>query len=198
MSFRFRIDGAAEIFKDPTGHYHHWTILSGQVVEGTLRRGDKMIIQSDHAQSLGTCLLDFSLVNNPLRDQVSAGEYTDPICIATWLPALSKADIAPGTGTACSPEEFHETIVWGLEHYPQRFLHDRGLNGRDLPCSDCSRALFRQWNVIHPDCAAVLRRLCDSPDAYIAQRARKILAMPMTEVASAQQRRHPKWMFWRR
>lgn len=40
MTFQFEIEEAFEVHGDPLGHYHHWTILAGRLLEGTIRRGD--------------------------------------------------------------------------------------------------------------------------------------------------------------
>ena len=42
--FEFQIIETVEIFKDPIGHYHHWTILFGRLAEGTMYPRDLICI----------------------------------------------------------------------------------------------------------------------------------------------------------
>src|SRR5262249_40627584 len=46
--FVFEFEETLEIHRDPGGHYHHFTVLVGRLLEGTLRSGSQAMLDTTH------------------------------------------------------------------------------------------------------------------------------------------------------
>jgi hypothetical protein len=175
MTFKFQIADAVEIFKDPNGHYHHWTVLVGRLVEGTMHLGDGIGIPAVDGTKIGARIGGFDAYRVRFGSEVSFDQYTDPFGVMVSSPAPSQREIAMSAATSLSASELHELAGWALRHRPARLLHDRGPNGRGLRCQDCTRPLYSQSPVLHADFKAILRDLQHDSAAYIADFARDII-----------------------
>jgi hypothetical protein len=116
MGFKFQITDAIEIFKDPIGHYHHWTDLIGSVIEGTTRVGDLICIPGVDGAGMCVPVRGFNAFRKDLGSEVSSGQYAGPICVFAGLPSPNKSEIGMGVATDGSHEKFHELILRELHH----------------------------------------------------------------------------------
>ena len=206
MMFKFQIAQSVEIFKDPMGHYHHWTILTGHLLEGTMHLYDAIFIPTVDGAKTCARIGGFEASHKSLGSQVSSGQQSGSIAVMVWSPAPSQREIAMGAATNGSPEEFHELAAWALRHRPARLIHDRGPDGFGLPCPDCTQLLYIAGPVLDPDFERELRPLCGHPDPYIAGRAQDIIDKAMSEAEykhsreqqKAADRKSDRWKFWRR
>ena len=194
MSFKFQIMDAAEIFRDPIGHYHHWTILAGHLLEGTVCVRDKICIPATDGTKMcavigGFDKFYFEAEKKDFGSEVSAGQYASPFGVMVRCPAPSEKEVARDLATGCSSEEFHELIGSSLHHKPTRLIHDRGPDGLGLPCGECTQILYHfARHVLHADFESALTDLCRHPDPYIAGRAQDIISKAMTEAEYGQWR----------
>lgn len=180
MTFKFQITDAMEIFKDPIGHYHHWTVLVGRLVEGTIHLADLMCIPAVDGTKMGARVGGFDAYRKRFGSELSSEDHTDPLGVIVWSPAPSRKEIAMGVATSSSLTEFHELAGWALQHRPARLLHDRGPERRGVPCPECMRSLFNDGPVLHAEFEPILRDLRHSSDNYIARTARDIIEKSMS------------------
>lgn len=207
MSFKFQIVGAAEIFRNPTGHYHHWTILIGHLLEGTMRLSDSICIPAADGSKMGAYIGGFDGFRTRFGDEVSVGKHSGPFGVMVRCPAPSQEEIARDLATGCSPEEFHELIEYALRDRPERLIHDRGPNGVGLPCQECTQKLYRLGlSVLHTDFESALADLFHHPSPYIAGRARDIISKAISETEynhqweqeeASQHASSSPWKFWK-
>jgi hypothetical protein len=203
MTFEFRIIDSVEIFKDPIGHYHHWTCLVGRLVHGTMHLYDRICIPAVDGSRMCARVVGFE--GKGMGSEVSCGQRADPVGVVVWSPAPSPREIALGAVTGSSAEEFLELVGWALRHRPARLIHDRGPNGLGLPCHDCTNVLYREGPVLHADFELALRDLCSYPDPYIAGRAQNIIRQCMSqedyknwrELREAAKHKSSRWKFWK-
>lgn len=168
MAFQFKIDEVVEVHRDPIGHYHHWTILVGNLVEGTARQGDFIKIPLLDGTILAALIGGFEQFHRTLGLEVSAGQY-DRFGMMTWRPAAVNSEVLRDIAQDCTAEEFQTILLATLQHHPRRIFHNRGIHASDLDCQECV--------VIPntPDVVTILQNLQTSPDTYIAQRASLVL-----------------------
>jgi hypothetical protein len=206
MTFKFQVTDSVEIFKDPIGHYHHWTVLVGVVLEGTIRQSDIICIPAVGGAKLCATILSFDSFHNRLGLEISIGQHATPIGVLVGHPAPSKNEINLGVAARGSPEEFHDLILWALRHRPARLIHDRGSNGLGFSCAECTRILYKHGNVLHKDFELLLQNLIQHHDPYISRRAQEIIDRAVSEEKYIESRelqkktirQFPKWMFWKR
>lgn len=175
MTFKFEIIDAVEIFKDPVGHYHHWTVLVGRLVEGTMHLSDRICIPAVDGSKMGARVGGFDAYGMRFGSEVSSGQYAGPFGVMVSSPAPSQGEIAMGAATSSSSREFHELAGWTLRHRPRRLLHDRGPDGRGFPCQECTQVLSGEGPVLHADFEPILRDLRYNPDANIANLSQNIM-----------------------
>lgn len=180
MTFKFQITDAMEIFKDPIGHYHHWTVLVGRLVEGAIHLADLMCIPAVDGTKMGARVGGFDAYRRRFGSELSSKHDTDPLGVMVWSPAPSRKEIAMGVATSSSLMEFHEFAGWALQHRPARLLHDRGPERRGVPCPECMRVLFSDGPVLHAEFEPILRDLRYSSDSYIARTAHDIIEKSMS------------------
>jgi hypothetical protein len=205
MTFKFKLEDAIEVYRDPIGHYHHWTILVGSVTEGTIHRSDLISIPCLDGTKVASRILDFVLFHRSIGVEVSAGQFSDPIGIVAWRPAAKKEEIAHDAATDCSEEVFEATIRWTLANKPSRLLHDRGPNGFGYDCNECTTVLYKHDHaVLEPDLEPGIRALLEHSDPYIVKRAKQIVNTSISEqeyiLRREQSLNRPRawWKFWER
>jgi hypothetical protein len=211
MTFKFQIIESMETFKDPIGHYHHWSVLAGRLIEGTIHLGDPICIPAVDGTKMCARVGGFDrdyprAERKPFGSQVACGQHADPLSVMVWSPAPSRRQVAAGVATGISHNEFHELVGWALRHGPARLLHDRGPEGLGRPCGDCTSVLYSQGSVLHADFEQALRELCRHPDPYIAGRAHDIISKAMSEeeyktwreLQEAAGRERSRRKFWKR
>jgi hypothetical protein len=217
--FEFQIIETVEIFKDPIGHYHHWTILFGRLAEGTMHPRDLICIPAVDGTKMcarigGTTpspAMDGTRMRAPVcredpGSEVWSRRRGDSFGVMVSSPAPSQSEIAMGVATGSSPEEYHELAGWALRHRPARLIHDRGPDGLGFPCPDCTRVLYTKGPVLHPNFEPALRDLCRHSDPYVARRAQDMISEAMSaaeydqwrEQQRAAKRKFPSWQFWKR
>ena len=205
MAFEFQIIQSVEVFRDPTGHYRHWTSLVGNLIAGTMHLHDPICIPAVDGTKTCARIGGFEAFRKDLGSQVSVGQLNDPLGVMIWSPAPSQREIAMGVATDSTPEEFHALIGWALRHRPARLIHDRGPDGRGLPCPECTRLLYTRGPVLHSDFEPALRDLRRHPTPYIADRAEDIISKSMSEAdykqwqeqQKAAERKSSFWRFWK-
>ena len=180
MTFEFQITDAVEIFKDPIGHYHHWTILIGRLVRGTIHLADPICIPAADGTKMVARVGSFDAYGRRFGSELSSKDYADPLGVMVRSPAPSRMEIAMGLATSSSSTEFHELIGWALQHRPARLLHDRGPDRRGVPCPECMRVLFSAGPALYPEFEPILRDLRHAPDKYIAKSAQDVLDKSMS------------------
>ena len=208
MTFKFQITEAVEIFKDPIGHYHHWTVLGGRLAEGTMHLSDWICIPAVDGTKMGARIGGFDAFRVRFGSEVSSEQYPDPIGVMVSSPAPSRREIAMGAATSSSSREFHELAGWALRHRPARLLHDRGPDGCGLRCRDCARVLYSDGRVLLADFEPILRDLQQNLDPYIASFAQHIINESMSSEEHRQwnelklqeltRSKLFRWKFWKR
>ena len=206
MAFEFQVIQSVEVFRDPIGHYRHWTIVVGNLIAGTMHLHDPICIPAVDGTKMCARIGGFEAFRKDPGSQVSAGQLSDPLGVMVCSPAPGQREIAVGMATGSSPAEFHELIAWTLRHKPARLIHDRGPDGLGLPCPDCTRLLFTVGPVLHADFELTLRDLRRHPDPTIAGRAQDIISKSMSEAdynqleeqQKATGRKPSVWKFWKR
>ena len=186
VAFKFKINEAHEIHRDPDGHYHHWTILVGSLLEGTIRAGDYIAIPSRKCSFQASIVLgicagfgnQLPLTNE--RQAVTAASGPIELGIATWHPVPVEEDVEVGIATECSPRRYLQIIVDSWATYKEQY------QSRD------SRPAFR--NV--PETEALLRDLLEHSDTQLAELASEALkARPAVSMTTLPKRKW--WQFWR-
>jgi hypothetical protein len=103
---RFRIDEVAEILKDPGGHEHHWTVLIGVLVEGTLRVSDPLAVPRVGGGLWMGQILGFERFRDPPGSSVTAEtERGRNLAVAIWGVAPPKARVALGEARVLTLDE---------------------------------------------------------------------------------------------
>lgn len=192
MAFQFKIEEVYELHGDPLGHYHHWTILAGQLLEGTIRQGDYIKIPLADGTVLAAYVGGFDLAHQNLGPEVSAGQYDRPFGMMTWRPAAHKFEVLREVARDCTTEEFQSILLGTVQNHPTRIFHNRGVQASHLDCHQCV--------VIPntPEVVAILQNLQTSADTYIARRAALVLqkwAAPPAELDQAKPRK-TFFSFW--
>jgi hypothetical protein len=180
VTFKFEITDAAEVFRDPIGHYHHWTCLIGRLAEGTMRVDAPICVPAVDGSRMCARVLWFEAYGRRFGAEVSSGQESDPFGVFVSLPAPSPREIAMATACDSTPEEYHDLVLWALRHRPARLLHDRGPEGVGLPCHECAQVLYGESPVLRGDFEPALRNLSRHPDPYVARRAQAILSRSTT------------------
>jgi hypothetical protein len=208
MTFKFQVTDAVEIFKDPIGHYHHWTILAGRLVEGTMHLYDRICIPAVDGTMMVARIGGFDAYGMRFGSEVSSGQYADPFGVMVSSPAPSRREIAMDVATSASSREFHELVGWALRHRPARLLHDRGPEGCGFPCRECTKVLYAEGSVLHSDFEPILRDLLYDPARCIVGLARNVIdkSMRSEEYGHLRQLELQKlgkpnslgWNFWKR
>ena len=170
LPFRFKLDAAAEVYRDPLGHYHHWTVLSGHLVEGTMRVGNLIKLPLTDGTVFIAHIGDMTKFTRSLGTEITVGQVDQPFTVVVWQPAPRQDDIALSSATDATPEEARHNLLDTLEHHPYRLLHNRGKDAATYDCGACSRAIPHTLETV-----AILKRLRRTADNYIAQRASAIL-----------------------
>src|SRR5438874_130545 len=137
MTFQFKIEDVFEVYRDPLGHYHHWTILAGKVLEGTMRQGNCIKIPLSDGTMLAAHVGGFDLASKTLGPEVSAGQYDQTLGMMTWCPAANNSEVLREVAQDCTPEEFQSILLSTLENHPGRVFHNRGVRASHLDCQDC-------------------------------------------------------------
>lgn len=189
--FRFQIEDAYDIFRDPGGHYHHFTTLWGYLLEGTIRPFQTVAIPGKSGQIFVSRVVNMT-TNFKLVDELSMN-IEQPVGIGLWKPAPLSKDIERGIMEWFHNEETFDRLGL-LQSYPRVYLHKIRSTG-DL-CTECPLWIFSDTNGI-----PVLKELSSHPDAETAELANMALrwyerqrdAHRMYEAA----RRKKWWQFWR-
>lgn len=189
MNFRFQIEDVFEVYKDPGGHYHHWTFLLGRLLDGSIQVGQVFSVPAKDGMTL-PCRV-FALEVNHKQTQLVVAEQDAQIVVGLWQPAPVKEDIALGL-----VEWFHTDQSVNrldlLRRHPTLYLHKIPSTG-DL-CPECL-----WWIGVNPRGMQILEELCSHSDAQIADLA--ILAKRLINRIShlAQDHRKGKWnwRFWK-
>jgi hypothetical protein len=129
---------------------------------------------------MGARVGGFDAYGRRFGSELSSKDYTDPLGVMVWSPAPSRMEIAMGLATSSSPMEYHKLTGWALQHRPARLLHDRGPDGRGVPCSECVRVLFSDGPVLYPEFEPILHDLRHSSDSYVARSAQDIIEKSMS------------------
>jgi len=189
MLARFELADAVDVFKDPGGHYHHWTVLMGRIVEGTLRIGDVLIVPAADGGVIAARIGGFHAFLAAVSDTISADRHrTTRLGVMIHSPPILKellpeplAGVVVTQGTA---EDLETTLSTSLE--PARrplLLHavvmadeERaalGLDEADGPviCRPCLAMLG-----LRPDLVRRLPEVLDDPRPAVAAAAALALA----------------------
>src|SRR5579871_846602 len=170
MTFQFKIEDVVEVHRDPLGHYHHWTILGGRLTAGSIWPGNFIKIPLQDGTSFVTHMLDFIVFSRSMGAEVSTGQLDHPFGLMVWRPAPQQSLVALEIAVESTQEDFEHSLLEMLEHYPERIFHNRGAYAPHLDCRECT---LEMHNV--PQVRKMLEQLQTSTDAYIAQRASRVL-----------------------
>jgi hypothetical protein len=166
MAFEFVIEDSVEIYRDPGGERHHWTIVTGRLRSGAIRAGQIVQVPSaDGTPTVGSAL-GFIKRGQNLGEYIDAEQFPDLFGIAIWQLAPLRPTITPGTlVTDCTLEAYLETLLRLLEQHPERIFHP---HSKDHPegCEDCENTLAHK-----PETIPLLTRLAESDNPYFAARA---------------------------
>jgi len=159
MAFTYRIESANEIHRDPGGHYHHWTILSGDLLDGTMLRGEYMLIPANDGRVMVARMLDF--FRRPFKIQgaeVSADSDDRHLAVVTWHPVPREEQIlSDSIATLCPRETYDRVVLETLERDPVSYLH----------CTDCMPDIHDI-----PEARLIIQRLQTHPDPRVARMAK--------------------------
>src|SRR5215469_559985 len=106
MTVQFKIETSVEVHKDPMGHYHHWTILVGKLLEGAIRLGDYLIIPLADKTILAAHVGGFELASQNVGVEVSTGQYDGAFGIMTRCPAAQSSKVLQDIVRDCTAEEY--------------------------------------------------------------------------------------------
>jgi hypothetical protein len=94
---RFAVHAAHEVFRDPNGHVHHWTILQGALLEGTLRLADPLAVPRMGGGSWIGQIVGFETRGEWLGSSADAEHLGGrPLGVAIRGVAPPAAGVAPG------------------------------------------------------------------------------------------------------
>lgn len=177
MAFEFVLEDSVEIYQNPGGQYHHWTVLSGRLKSGAIRAGEIVRVPgADGVPTVGSAL-GFMAQGQNLGDGVDAESYPHLFGIAVWQLAPLRPTLVPGSVvTNGSYEEYQETLLRLLEERPERIFHPHGAEHPNVGCEDCELILDEK-----PEFIPLLRRLAAGGDAYLARRAAAALKQHYSE-----------------
>jgi hypothetical protein len=167
MAFEFVLEDSVEIYQNPGGQYHHWTILSGRLKSGAIRAGQLVSVPgADGVATVGSAL-GFMARGQNLGEGVDAESFPDLFGIAVWQLAPLRKTLAPGSViTGCSYEEYMDGFLRVLAEHPERIFHPHGAEHPDVGCEDCEQTLEER-----PEVVPLLRKLAAGSNAYLAGRA---------------------------
>jgi hypothetical protein len=101
---RFQVQSAQEVLRDPGGHEHHFTILMGTLVEGTLRVSDPLAIPRVGGGHWLGQVLGFELFRKTLGNSVNAADA------AGEAFGVAVRGVAPPRGTVAEGEAYVATL----------------------------------------------------------------------------------------
>jgi hypothetical protein len=193
MGFQFKIEEGVEVHRDPLGHYHHWTILAGKLVEGSIRRGDFVKVPLRDGTILVAYALDFIMFSRSLGTEVSTGQFDHPFGLMVWHPAPQQAQVALDIAADGTQEDSSRTLLDALKSHPERIFHNRGERAPHLDCRECTLEIPN-----NPEVRTMLEYLQTSTDTYIARRAALVLQQWAASPAELHQAKPRKtWFaFW--
>jgi hypothetical protein len=186
MTFVFKIDDVAENHGDPGGHYHHWTVLIGTLVEGTMHRGDYVSIPCLDGTMTAAVILRFEAFHLTIGEQISAGEISQPLGVVAWAPAPNEKQVRRDIATSCTFEKYRTIILSVLQRDPMSIFH----------CFDCEKALHKI-----PEALLYLRQIVatNPPESDIVRRANAWLQpRPLPSTKEEPRTDRPWWAFWRK
>ena len=165
MAFEFIIEDSVEIYRDPGGERHHWTIVTGRLQSGFIRAGQLLRVPgADGMDTVGSAL-GFIAKGQNLGEVI---DFTFPhlFGIAIWQLAPLRDTIAPGsTVTDCEHDQYIQTLLRLLVTRPERIFHPHK-DHPDMGCEDCENTLAHK-----PETIPLLTRLAEGNNPYFAQRA---------------------------
>jgi hypothetical protein len=171
MAFEFVLEDSVEIYRDPGGERHHWTIVTGRLKSGAIRAGQLVRVPSvDGVDTVGSAL-GFIAKGQNLGESIDAESFPHLFGIAIWqLAPLRPTIAAGGVITDCAYEQYQQTLLRLLVTRPERIFHPHGEHP-DMGCEDCEITLDGK-----PDAIPLLNRLAEGGDPYFATRAQAALA----------------------
>jgi hypothetical protein len=167
MAFEFVIEDSVEIYRDPGGELHHWTIVTGRLRSGTIRAGQVLRVPgADGMDTVGSAL-GFIKRGQNLGEMIEAESFPDLFGIAIWQLAPLRDTIAPGSViTDCTTDQYIATLLRLLVTRPERIFHPHGAEHPDKGCEDCENTLAHK-----PETIPLLTRLAEGNNPYFAARA---------------------------
>lgn len=167
MAFEFVLEDSVEIYQNPGGQHHHWTVLSGRLRSGAIRAGAILQIPgADGVPTVGSAL-GFMARGQNLGEGVAAESFPHLFGIAVWQLAPLRPTLVPGSlVTDCAYETYQAALLRLLAERPERIFHPHGAEHPDIGCEDCELTLAERPIVI-----PLLRTLAAGGDAYLAGRA---------------------------
>jgi hypothetical protein len=179
MGATFEISETHEVFRDPMGHYHHWTILFGRVLEGTLHEGDELEVGAIGGAAMATRVLG---IDAAPRRNAPAGDAGAMIALCTSWPALPPdliaiarpVEVKAGALDAGLARMLEPALRTSLLHEVRMDAATRAahrLDGRPVPCRECLRALAGRTDLGH-----LLAEACEDPRPAVAAAAAAAMA----------------------
>lgn len=170
MAFEFVIEDSVEIYRDPGGELHHWTVITGRLRSGGIRAGQLVRVPGAGGMDTVGSALGFIAKGQNLGDVISAEAYPKLFGIAVWQLAPLRDSIARGSVmTECAHEQYIETLLRLLVIRPERIFHPHAEHP-DKGCEDCEITLNER-----PETIPLLTRLAEGNNPYFAARAAEAL-----------------------
>jgi hypothetical protein len=126
---RFHVTSAHEVVRDPGGHAHHFTVIVGTLVEGTLRVADPLAVpRTGGGHWLGQ-VLGFERYGKAFGASVNAADSTEAFGVAIRGAAPPEAKVAAGDAFVATLDEARVIATALSELEPEVCKH----------CQDCRR-----------------------------------------------------------
>lgn len=130
--FRFQIEEVYTIFRDPGGHYHHFTALTGRLLEGVVRLYQPVTVPRRDGQRIVSFVVHLEIRHRAI-DELSAG-HEEMAAVLVWKPAPLVEDVALGVVEWFQGEQPFDRLEL-LRRHPTVFLHNVPATGN--LCFEC-------------------------------------------------------------
>ncbi|MCB9640366.1 MAG: hypothetical protein H6728_15730 [Myxococcales bacterium] len=138
---RFVIEDLVEVHRDPGGHYHHFSVLIGQLQQGSLSFGQILSFDTELGGVVSAKVGGFEAFRKFLPQTIHAEDQHGTLGVMLWGPAPPKAWKARGEASVVSLEEHEQHLQRLLTQHPAIFFHHQGQT--PFFCPECFRALWR-------------------------------------------------------
>jgi hypothetical protein len=165
--FRFQIEEVFTIFRDPGGHYHHFTALTGWLLEGVVRLHQPVAIPGREGQRIVSHVVHLETRHRAI-EELSAG-HKEMAAVLIWKPAPLVEDVALGVAEWFQGEPPFDRLEL-LRSQPTVFLHKIPETGK--LCPECIGNIRNS-----SDAMVVLTELMTSSDHVIAELAAEVLQL---------------------